>query len=232
MKRRLFILTFVIISSIINGQKPDSLSINHWPHHFITINPLNSALFHQTGITYEYKSPRFGFGISSGYIYSGKSNFSRLFIAGTTEHGALEHYSGFFIIPQINIYLTEIKSTKKTTVCYLGFKGVYKKLQIDSTDYYIWDKSAPQYYWKYRKQVDKLNISGTFIVFGFKHISKHFLFDFNLGPGMLDFNHNIVVAGEGWKMPSNYSNINPPRFEVLREEHFTFNISINLGIAL
>ena len=232
MKRILYTLIIIIYSSFIYGQNSDTTSKQHFPQHYISINPLNFLLFQQEGLTYEYKTNRLGYAISTGYFFANKLNYSRFFITGTTERGPYEFYSGFYATPQINLYFSKPMNNKKATLCYISLKGVYKGLKVDSTEYHIWTHGSGDASYFYRKQVDRCRIAGAFLDFGVKCVKNHFVFDFNIGYGILSSFHRMVVAGEGYRIIySNISNVNPPRHEWFKEDHRTLNISFNFGYA-
>jgi len=214
----------------IYGQQAEYPSQEHLPRHYLSLNPLNILFFQQAGLTYEYKPGRLGIGITAGYIYPNRKEYSNWFIAGPVEYGSLGYYSGFFLVPQVNAYLTKPKKTGNTALVYLSLKGVYKYMTVDSTESYAWDTHSDDYYWVYRKQVDRVNIFGFFVDFGIKYVWKHFFFDVNIGPGMMYVNHNLVIAGQTSGHPSDVSNIHPPRSEKFNEQHLTLNFSLNLGI--
>lgn len=224
-------ILFLILSPLIFfGQKSVDWQEYDFPRHFISVNPLNMLLFQQIGISYEYRANDFGFEITPGYIYPNKQEYSNWFIAGPTNYGSLGYYSGFFVVPQINIYVTKPRNSMHTGLIYLALKGVYKYMKIDSTGRYAWDTHSDDYYWVYRRQLDKVNIVGGFVDFGFKCYLYHVFFDINIGPGILSVNHNMLVTGEA-KGPSPIHAVNPPRHETLREMHLTVNFSINIGGA-
>ncbi|MGA2822727.1 MAG: hypothetical protein ABSE72_04305 [Bacteroidales bacterium] len=227
----IFAIGFVACSLFIYGQETEIPPKVHLPRHFISLNPLNILLFQQAGITYEYKAGTLGFGITTGYIYPNKKEYSNWFIAGPIEYGSLGFYSGVFIVPQLNVYLTKPKNPKKAGLVYVAFKGVYKYMTIDSTNSYAWDTRSDDYYWIYRKMVDRVNILGAFIDFGFKFVRDNFFFDLNIGPGMLFVNHNMIIAGQTFTRPSQVSNVKPPRSETFNEKHFTINFTLNFGVA-
>jgi hypothetical protein len=228
--KKAILLIIVLSPFLVKGQKKDSIRNPHFPRHFISFNPLNAILFQQIGITYEFKPGRMGYGITSGYIYPNKKEYSNWFIAGPTNYGSLGFYSGVYFIPQFNIYLTMQKKPKKAGLVYLTLKGVYKYLKIDSTNGYAWDTHADDSYWVYRKMVDRTNVIGVFLDFGFKFIRSHFFFDLNIGPGIMFVNHNMIIAGETTKHPSHVSNISPPRSETFNDKNFTINFTLTFGV--
>jgi hypothetical protein len=216
---------------ILSGQydyEPDYITL---PKHYISVNPLNMWLFQQIGITYEYKPGAVGYGIYTGYIYPNKKDYSNYFIAGPTLYGSLGDYSGIFIEPQLNVYLTKPRNTDQTGQVYLAFKGVYKYMHIDSAIHTAWINEGDGYY-IYRKMNDKVNIFGAFVDFGFKYYFHHFFFDINIGPGMMFVNHQMTISGESMGSNSNYVHpVNPPRYEELHQKSWTINFTLTLGGA-
>jgi hypothetical protein len=230
MKKTIFIICVAFLPVYIFGQKSDSLPAKHFPRHYISINPINSALLDQVGIGYEYKPGILGFGLAAGYKYASQRNYSRFFIAASANRGAYEYYSGFYIIPQVNFYFYKPRRPDKGALLYFSLKGIYKYLQVDSTNYHIWDNSGGDSYYFYRKQLDKVNITGVFGNLGIKAVIRHFFFDINIGPGIIKRDHNMLVAGEGHDIyRTNMGNVNPPRKGHFSDHYFTVNISINVG---
>jgi hypothetical protein len=232
MKIIIFAIGLLVCSSLIYGQGTETPPQVNFARHFISINPLNSLFFQQAGMTYEYKPGALGFGITGGYIYPNREEYSNYFIAGPIAYGSLGFYSGVFIVPQLNVYLTKPKNPKKAGLVYFAFKGVYKHMAIDSINSYAWDTHSDDYYWIYRKMADRVNITGAFFDFGFKFVRSHFFFDLNIGPGILYVSHHMVIAGQTSANPSQVSNVHPPRTETFNEKHVTINFTLNFGIAL
>jgi len=227
-----FIIAFFICSFFIYGQQRKDSSKVQLPKNYISFNPLNIIFFQQIGLTYEYKPGPLGYGITAGYIYPNEKEYSNWFIAGPVKYGSLGYYSGFFLVPQLNMYFSKPKKATNVTMAYWSVKGVYKFMTIDSLYSYAWDTHADDYYWVYRKQVDRVNIIGAFAVVGLKHVWKYFFFDLNFGPGFMFVNHNLVIAGEtyGLGYHSDVSNIHPPLTDTQNEFHVTVNFSLNLGV--
>jgi hypothetical protein len=192
---------------------------------------LNILLFQQAGITYEYKPGVIGCGVTTGYIYPNKKEYSNYFIAGPTNCGSLGYYSGFFVVPQVNLYLSKPKSLDEGGLVYISLKFVYKYMNIDSTSSTAWSHQG-DFYYVWRKMIDDVNIYGGFIDFGYRYYLSHFFFDFNVGPGLMWVNHNMIITAESYGMtpyPIHY--INPPRREEVHEKHITINFTLNLGFA-
>ena len=229
---RIIVLIVLLISAplFMDGQTSDEQPAAHLPKHYISINPLNILLFQQIGITYEFKPGFMGYGITAGYIYPNKQEYSNWFIAGPTSYGSLGYYSGLFIEPQVNIYLTKLKNPKHGGMIYIALKGVYKYMHIDSVGRYAWDTHSDDYYWVYRRQIDNVNIFGGFIDFGFRYVIHHFFFDINIGPGIMSINHKMIIAGEATG-PYPIHEINPPRYEELHQTYPTINFTLNIGVA-
>ncbi len=230
MKQLILFFLLTLFTYGLSAQKSDTLTERQVPHHFISINPLNTLLLKQYGITYEYKTHRVGIGISSGYMNDSRMNFNRLFIAGSVNHGALEFYNGYYFHPQVNLFLKEFKDNKKSILCYLGLKGIYKEMFCDSSDFHIWDSNTGgDYYWMYRKHKDNLKIKGAFLVFGGRYVKMPFFVDFNIGAGMLYHKHNLIVAAD--KANSGTFIFDPPLHRTVQEKHFTGSVSIHMGVS-
>lgn len=230
MRIKIILIVLIFAPIFLIGQTNSELNGTYFPRHYISVNPLNILLFQQAGIYYEYKLGNLGYGITAGYIYPNKQEYSNYFIAGPTNYGSLGWYSGLFIIPQINFYLTKPKNVSHTGLVYVALKGVYKYMTIDSIGRLAWDTHTDDYYWKYRKQVDHVNIFGAFIDFGYRYYFYHCFFDFNIGPGFMFINHKMIIAGEATG-PYPIHNINPPRREEFLQLHATINFTLNIGIA-
>jgi len=231
MKTIIPIILFLSVPIFLAGQVSDEEIAAHFPKHYISVNPLNILLFQQAGITYEYKPGPIGYGITAGYIYPNHKDYSNYFIAGPTNYGSLGDYSGFFIVPQVNLYLTKPKDLVESGLMYISFKMAYKYMHIDSATPTAWFNEGDSYY-LYRKMIDNVNIFGGFIVFGYRYVFSHFFFDFNIGPGVMWVNHKMVIDWQSVGMnpdPRNY--INPPRQEELHQNHVTINFTLNLGAA-
>ena len=190
------ILIILILSAplYLNGQKISDKIHADVLHHNLSVNPLNISLFQQIGITYEYRPGKLGFGITLGYIYPNKNEYSNWFIAGPTKYGSLGWYSGWFVIPQVNLYLTRQKDFDQGGVLYLALKFVYKHMQLDTTTVTAWENFGDGYH-SFRKMTDKVNIYGGFIDAGYRYFLSHFFFDLNLGIGPTWLNHNMKIYG-------------------------------------
>lgn len=229
-KHLILFLFLALVTCGLSAQNPDTLTKKQVPHHFMSINPLNTFLLQQYGVAYEYKTHSVGLGISTGYMNDSRMNFNRLFIAGSVNHGALEFYNGYYVHPQVNVFLKEFKNNKKTTLCYMGLKGIYKQMFCDSTGFHIWDSNTGgDYYWVYRKHKDNLKITGAFLVFGGRYVKMPFFVDFNFGGGMLSHKHNLIVAAD--KANSGTFIYDPPLNRTVQEKHFTGSVSINMGVT-
>jgi len=222
-------LLFLFSTSLLLGQNSDTLSKKN-QEHFISFNPLNTLLLQQYGLTYEYKYKKLGLIISSAYMNDSEKNFNRVFIAGSTNHGALEFYSGYNLHPQINYYFKDDNYKQKATFCYIGLKGVYKNLSIDSTDFHIWDtNTGGDYFWVWTKHKDDLKIKGAFLIYGVSYRKQHFYLDFNFGPCILNHHHEILLAAS--QANSGTFVESPPLKKTLIEKHITVTLGINIGLA-
>ena len=200
-------------------------------HHNISINPLNIFLFQQIGVTYEYRRGKLGFGITPGYIYPNKKEYSNWFIAGPTKYGSLGWFTGWFVVPQVNLYLTKQNSSDEGGVLYLALKFVYKHMQVDTTTVTVW-KYYGDGYSLYRKMIDMVNIYGGFIDVGFKYFLGHFFFDLNLGAGPMWLNHDMIIYAETYgTSPNSLQYLKPPIEENYHQWKFTANFTLNLGVA-
>ncbi len=229
---RILLLILVISPLIVLGQKTDSSTIKYLPKHYFAVNPLNTFLFQQIGLTYEFKPNRFGYGITTGYIYPNNKEYSNYFIAGPTRVASLGDYSGFFVIPHFNIFLTKPKNKNFNNLVYVSFKFVYKYMHIDSTRITEWEHHGNGYY-SFRKMNDNVNIYGGFIDFGYRLVLYHFFFDVNFGVGLMSVNHNMLISGEthGTFRPSPMLYHNPPRKEEYHKTMPTINFALIIGLA-
>ncbi len=203
----------------------------HIPHHYIGLNPLNILMFQQAGLSYEFMTGRFGAAVTAGYIYANHKEYSNYFIAGPTLSGSLGDYSGWFAVPQFNFYLNKPKRPNCANLFYLSLKGVYKHMEIDSTQTTAWDNEGDGYYLM-RKMNDNVSIYGGFLGAGYRYVRKFFFFDFNLGFGVLSVDHDMLISAQ-WmsdhEIPYYY---HPPEAQTLHESSFTVNFAFTLGVAL
>jgi hypothetical protein len=224
------LILFISVPFLMFGQNSNELKEVHFPKHYISVNPLNILLFQQAGITYEFKPGVMGYGITTGYIYPNKKEYSNYFIAGPTNYGSLGDYSGFFAVPQVNVYLIKPKHSEHANLVYISLKMVYKYMHIDSTSQTAWYNEG-DFYYLYRKMIDKVNIYGGFIDFGYRYVLHHFFFDVNFGLGSMWVNHKMIISGETVN-PAPMHYFNPPKREELHQNHVTINFTLNLGVAL
>jgi len=213
-----------------NPKKQNEVSVDVM-HHNISINPLNICLFQQIGVTYEYRPGKLGFGITPGYIYPNKKEYSNWFIAGPTNAGSLGWYSGWFVVPQVNLYLTRQKESDEGGVLYIAVKFVYKLMHIDTTSVTVWHNDGDGY-GSYRKMFDNVNIYGGFLDVGFRYFLGHFFIDLNFGPGVMWLDHNMTIYAEGYgTSPYNMHYLTPPVEELYHQRSGAFNFTLNLGAA-
>jgi hypothetical protein len=225
--RKIFLYIVILFTPVyLFGQKDTTLL----KHHF-SINPLNIVLFQQIGVTYEFRLGKIGFAVTPGYIYPNNKAYSNWFIAGPTNNGSLGYYSGWFIVPQVNLYLTKQKHYDRGGVLYLAFKFVYKHMQIDSTKTTAWSKEEEGHY-SFYKMNDKVKIYGGFVDLCYRYFYKHFFIDLNFGPGFMSVNHFMTVYGyfNGFT-PEHIFYVNPPGIDEYHEQHLTINFTFNLGFA-
>ena len=186
----------------------------------------------QAGITYEFKPGMFGIGMTGGYIYPNRSEYSNYFLAGPTDYSSLGYYSGCFVEPQVNCYFFQKAKEGRTRLLYIALKGIYKYLTVDSTQKIAWysQGGSSDGNTTYRKMDDRMNVYGAFVDFGFRLTGPLFFFDLNIGPGIMHLQHDMVIYGEAYGQSQVYY-VNPPQQEVLEETHVTVNFSVNLGIC-
>jgi len=232
MRTILISFLFVVSSSCLYGQKKDSTYKHAVSKHYFSINPLNVLFIQQAGITYEFKPGMFGFGLTGGYIYPNRQEYSNYFIAGPTDYSSLGYYSGSFIEPQLNFYFIKKEREGKAKFLYIAIKAIYKYMTVDSSERIVWytQGGSSNGNSTNKKMDDKLNIYGAFIDFGFKLVGQFFFFDLNIGPGIIHLNHNMITYGVSYgQSPIFY--VNQPQQEVLVETHVTLNFAMNVGIS-
>ena len=145
--------------------------------------------------------------------------------------GSLGDYSGFFIVPQVNVFLTKPKHIKHAGLVYVTFKMVYKYMYIDSISPTAWHHHG-NYYYTFRKMIDKVNIYGGFIDFGYRYVLYHFYFDLNFGLGAMWINHKMIISGERTDLhPYPMYYFHPVKEEELHELKGTINFTLNFGVA-
>jgi len=231
--RTILLSVLVFFGSLwLYGQKNDSTPEHHVLKHFFSVNPLNALLFQQAGITYEFKPGIIGCGLTGGYIYPNRQEYSNYFIAGPTNYSSLGFYSGSYIVPQLNFYFKKSEKKGRTKLLYIALKAVYKYMTVDSTETIVWytQGGSSNGNSTNKKMDDTLNIYGAFIDFGFKYVNQAFFVDLNIGPGIMCLNHNMITYGISYGSSSVHY-INPPQQEVREETHVTINFTLNLGIS-
>jgi hypothetical protein len=154
------------------------------------------AFFDQAGLSYEYRYGHFGLGLAAGYKYASGRNYTRLFIATSNNYGAYEFYTGFYAMPQLNLYFNKPRHKKTNLLGYLTIKGNYKYLHVDSTEFYVYNNNVSEDNFYYRRQIDQVNIVGVTGGLGLKLNINHFFIDYNLGVGYIYHEHKMLVAGE------------------------------------
>jgi hypothetical protein len=230
MKKQILFILLIYFPICLLGQPTDS-SLNHkFNHNFFSINPVNALFCQQAGISYEYMTYKFGIEISSGYFYPTHLFYSKWGIEGFGKNdGSIYPFQGYYLIPQINLYLPK---NKTNVICYFSIKGVYRKLHCDSTEFYFWHKDDNDNdYWIYRKQDDHLSINGVFLLVCIKQIKKHFFLESYFGPGIIHVKHDMYVAGEncGEDPYIDQSNIKPPIHDIVNYSSMAISIGINFG---
>ena len=202
--------------------------------HFIAFNPLNIGYFQQIGLTYEYKSGTFGYGVYTGGIYANHQEYSNFFIAGPTENGSLGDYRGFFIEPMVNYYFNKQKYKNHASLFYMSLKVVYKYMYLDSTHVTRWVIDGGDGYYDWRKMIDKVNIYGGFLDFGYRYALYHVFVDVNFGLGILGNKHNMLISGEhGASLdPNPMTYYHPAKTLTVSQVLLTINFTLTFGLAL
>jgi hypothetical protein len=231
MKTGFLVILLFAVPVFVHGQNVSTEKAAHLPKHYISVNPLNMILFQQLGISYEFKPGLMGYGVTAGYIYANHKDYSNYFIAGPTNYASLGDYRGFFIVPQVNVYLRQPEDPTEGGLIYLSAKMVYKHMQIDSSYTTAWKNEGDSYY-VYRKMNDNVNIYGVFLDFGYRYVLSHFFFDLNFGVGNMWVNHDMLISGEHTGYYSGTMRYyHPPKQDELHESHVTINFTLNLGAA-
>jgi hypothetical protein len=224
------IILLVFCSTVIFGQNNKSGSSYHLPKHYFSINPLNLCLAQQAGITYEFKPGMFGFALGTGYMYRNNSTWSDFFIVGPVYKGQLGYYSGVYVIPQLKFYFKPKMFEKGATMFYVGLRGVYRYMTVDSIGYVPWSYSEDYETYGCNKMVDKVNIYGAFVNLGMKVLHHHFFFDISIGYGFLNTNHDMFISS--FEIKNHIGPIySPPKHEVFIDQHQAFNINLSFGGA-
>lgn len=224
-----FFLCFLSGVLLSFGQSSDDTRTNTSRKHFLAINPINSALLQQAGLQYEYKPGRFGFALDAGAIYANKWNFSRIFMAATSNHGPFEFYSGYYARPQINFYLKEANNNKSQTLPYIQAKFIYKHLEVDTTDSHVWYNLEGADGASYRKQFDVAEMTGAFIGLGYKHRIGRFYYELGFAFGVINIHQEMTVYYEFNEHydPSPIGGF--PYHDELTRQHRTASIDVRLG---
>lgn len=228
MNKKRLLLFFLLVGCfpliVFSQSKETSLKRNN----YLSVNPINMIFFQQIGITYEHKFDKIGIGISPGYIYANNKEYSNWFIAGPVTYGSLGYYSGYYIIPHLNIYILKSKITNSNIQTFLSLKMVYKNLKIDSTQVTVWENYGSSA--SYRKMDDNVNIYGGFVDFGFRYLIRRFFIESNLGVGVLWTRHDMVVYEKGIYL-NQLETVIPPSESTKTEFALTVNFTINIGIT-
>lgn len=230
MNAKALMILLALIPMVLKTQEPDPKQVGDFPRNFFSINPINSFLLDQAGVTYEFKPGRFSIGLTGGYKYAGGRNYSRFFIASSANYGAYEFYSGMFAVPQMSLYLNKPRKRYNTTLAYLSVKGIYKYLHVDSTEYHVWDNTISENYFGYRKMDDHVNIIGLSLNFGIKFGFKRHFIDINFGPAIIKRSHKMHVVAQ-----ANSAALIPcfpcvtPFDETFSHTQKTMNFSVSFG---
>lgn len=222
----LFFLCFLSVVSLSFGQSSDDTLTYTSRKHFFAVNPINSAFLQQAGLQYEYKPGRFGFALEAGGIYANSCNYSRIFMAATSNYGPFEFYSGYYARPQINFYLIKANNNTSQTLPYLQAKFIYKHLKVDTTHSHVWYNLEGADQATYRKQFDEAEMMGAFIGFGFKQRIKRFYYELGLAFGVINIHQEMTVFYE-YYAPTPISGY--PYHDELTRQHRTVSIDVRIG---
>lgn len=226
MMKTLFFLCFLPGVLLSFGQSSDDTRTFASRKHFFAVNPINSALLQQAGLQYEYKPGRFGFALDAGGIYANKWNYSRIFMAATSNHGPFEFYSGYYTRPQINFYLNEANNNKSQSLPYKQAKFIYKHLEVDTTHSHVWYNLEGADQATYRKQFDNTNMMGAFLGLGFKQRYGRFYYECGAAFGVMNIHQDLIVYKE-------YDHSPPiggyPYYDELTRQFWTASIDVRVG---
>ncbi|PKP05401.1 MAG: hypothetical protein CVU11_00410 [Bacteroidetes bacterium HGW-Bacteroidetes-6] len=227
MKFFVLVVSMFLVGSA-SAQQSDSAKNASMPHHFFSVNPVNSLILQQAGINYEYAGRKWGAGVDLGFVYPNELNYSRIFMAATNGYGAFESYSGYYFIPRVNFSLRTKYFSRRINRQYLLLKGVSKKLVCDSTKYLVWYNEEGADLATYRKQKDEATILGAFLCFGSRNTFRHFFMEYSFGVGWLNISQKMAVANELYTGTplSGY-----PYEDNLERDHFAVSLEFRLGYA-
>jgi hypothetical protein len=229
-KSTIVFIFFSLASFSSFGQNNDSIPLQRVPKHFISINPINLILCQQAGIAYEFKLGRFGFGLSTGYMYANNWNYSYYCIEGPVDYGALGYYSGIYFIPQLSFYFLTKRSINDVFMLYASLRGVYRYMTVDSLNYIPWLNDFQREKGDYQKMEDKVDIRAVFVNIGFKVVHHHFFFDMTCGYGILDVYHDMIVYGVSSHQGPGVL-LDVPYHDSYYNWHMAVNFNFTLGIA-
>jgi hypothetical protein len=230
--KRFVTIALVFAASIgVSAQENEPYQKFIQPATFISVSPVRVIFFDQAGLTYEYRYGHFGVALAAGYKYASGRNYTRLFIATSNNKGAYEFYTGYYAMPQVNLYFNKPKYRKTNLLGYLTIKGNYKYLHVDSTDFHVYNNNVSEDNFYYRRQIDKVNIVGITGGIGMKLNINRFFIDWNMGVGYIYHDHRMLVAGEktayGGTFPPGYDPGYPfPDTHTFSSPTVNFNLSI------
>ncbi len=227
---REFRLTLLLVFSVASvfGQVTPPADAYRLPKHFLSISPLNLLLAQQAGITYEFRPGRFGFALGTGYMYRNNSTWSDFFYAGPVPQGQLGYYAGVYAIPQVNFYFKPKMLPEGAVLFYVGLRGVYRHMSVDSVGYVPWKYSEDAETYSCYKMVDRVNIYAAYVNVGMKVLRRHFFFDLSVGYGFLSLYHDMYIASHQIRnhVGPVYS---PPKHEKFFDQHQAFNFNLSFG---
>ncbi|MFO7723759.1 MAG: hypothetical protein R6V49_11115 [Bacteroidales bacterium] len=223
------IIIVVLLPVMICAQEPEPVRTFTNPRNFISLSPVRVVFFDQAGLSYEYRYGFLGLGLAAGYKYASGRNYTRLFIATSNNNGAYEFYTGFYAMPQVNLYFNRPKPKKINILGYLSLKGNYKYLHVDSTEFHVWNNNVSEDNFVYRRQIDEVNIIGATGNLGLKLTINHFFIDYNFGVGWIYHDHKMLVAG----LKTAYAGVFPPGPGYpFRDDHTFSSPTVNFCLSI
>jgi hypothetical protein len=193
MKKFVLVILLCSFSLITFSQKSDTIAKKKNYRNYISID-IPACFLQQAGITYEYRTNYFGFGVSAGYIYPLHTGGTSILL-GDWGPGTLDYSKGVFINPQFNFYFPR-KWQSSPSSFYVGIKPLFKYAFCDSTVSTSWKRIRSDDF-LYRRQVDNYYSFGALITLGFKVKIKHFFIDIYSGAGWRQNIHKLYVVAQG-----------------------------------
>jgi len=222
MKKLYLIILLFGFSSLIYSQKSDSITKKKEYKNYLSVD-IPACFFQQVGLTYEYKTKYFGYGITAGYIYKVKHSGTSILL-GDWGPGTLTSSTGFFLFPQFNYYFPK-KNQDKPTSFYVGLKPLFKYAFCDSNTVTSWTRYHADEF-TVKRQRDNYYAYGIMTTFGFKCVIKHFFFDMYFSVGYRHNIHKDYIVGEGNR---NHAYPCTPYYSTTLRDIVALQFGINIG---